>query len=407
MPQNLISIYFLLIISIECPAWADDNTSLEPKTFDQLLEKLHQHPEIASYSAKAESVKHYAKGELGLPDPVLFVQEQDYPIGDSTSRNQEQKMIGFKQEIPAFGTRSAKGEKMLADAGKQQIAADYAFASMKAKLITTLANWKSLKEQEKLINEQIALFNSEKTSIKGRITANQSGISQLSMSNVESTEAEIMQAETSEQKHEIEATLVNMVGFAPKVALPEIKISKWDGNVENTYPVRLGMQDIKMAHKDVDMREAEFNPQFEVQANYGRMYGGDNAGTIMVGMSIPLWAAESQTPRLEGAKSVLNSVQLDQDNIKRQVKEKLDHLKAQIATSEQKIKLFKAKNAHLKTAANALTREYEAGKADFSMYLKTKRDAVSVSISLAQEQAKHTGLIADFNHYFIQENNHE
>jgi len=402
-------LYFLLLlmVSFSTPAWADDDIPPEPKTFKQLLEKLHQHPEITSYSAKAEAVQHYAKGELGMPDPVLFVQEQDYPIGSTMSRNQEQKMIGFKQEIPAFGTRSAKSGKMVADAAKQQLAADYAFASMKAKLISTLANLKSLKEQEKLVREQISLLNSEKTSIKGRITANQTGISQLSMSKAESTEAEIMRSEILEQKHELEAMLVNMLGVAPEVELPKIKANEWGSDVEKTYLVRLAKQDTEMAGKDVDMRDAEFNPQFELQANYGRMYGGDNAGTIMVGMSIPLWASESQTPRLEGAKSALHSAQLEQDNIKRQVKEKLDHLQAQIATSEQKIKLFKAKTVHLTSAASALTREYEAGKADFAMYLKAKRDAISTSISLAQEQAKHTGLIADFNHYFIEGSSHE
>lgn len=401
--------YFLLllIVSFSTPAWADDNTPPDLKTFEKLLEKLRQHPEIASYSAKAESVQHYAKGELGLPDPVLFAQEQDYPIGSSMSRNQEEKMIGFKQEIPAFGTLSSKSKKMGADARKQQLAADYAFASMKAKLITTLANWKSIKKQEKLLDEQIALFNSEKTSIKGRIIANQSGVSQLSMSKAESTEAEIMRTELMEQRHELEAMLTNMLGSSPDVELPEIKPTEWNGDVEKTYLVRLGIQDIEMAHKDVDLREAEFNPKFEVQASYGRMYGGDNSGTIMVGVSIPLWASESQTPRLEGAKAALSATQSDQDNIKRQVKEKLDHLRAQITSSEQKIKLFKVKNTHLTNAASAITREYEAGKADFAMYLKAKRDAISASISLAQEQAKHIGLIADFNHYFIEGSSHE
>ena len=216
-----------------------------------------------------------------------------------------------------------------------------------------------------------------------------------------------MRAEILEQQHELKAMLVTMVGVESEVELPEIKANEWDGEVEKTYPVQLAMQDIEMAHKDVQMRDAEFNPKFEMQASYGRMYGGDNAGTVMVGMSIPLWASESQTPRLEGAKSALHSAQLDYDNVRRQVKEKLDHLQAQILTSEQKIKLFKAKNYHLTSAASALTREYEAGKADFSMYLKAKREAISASISLAQEQAKYISLIADFNHYFIEGSSHE
>jgi len=66
-----------------------------------------------------------------------------------------------------------------------------------------------------------------------------------------------------------------------------------------------------------------------------------------------------------------------------------------------KLDLLKTKNAHLAENAKAIAREYEAGKADMAMYLKARRDALSVRITLAQERAKHTSLIADFNHYII------
>lgn len=394
---RMFIVALLVAIGMALPAKAEETAS-----FAQLLEKLRQHPEVASYSAKAESSQHYAKGELGLPDPMLTVQEQDYPIGSSMSRNFEEKMIGFKQEIPAFGVRSSKSEKNQVDARKQGLAADYAFASMKAKLIATLANLQAIRAQEKLLDQQSALFGSERASIKGRIAANQSGVSRLSMSQAESTELDIMRAELGEEKHDMMAMLTNMVGETPDVAPPIIQPTEWSGDADKTYPVRLASQDIDMARKDVDTREAEFNPHFEVAANYGRMYGGDNAGTIMVGLSIPLWASESQKPRLEGAKAALHSSELDRDTVRRNIIEKLDHLKAQIDTSAEKIKLIENKNTQLGAAASATTREYEAGKADLPMVLKAKREAISARYQLAAEQARHTTLVADFNHYIIQ-----
>ncbi len=407
---KIITIALLVSISMALPAKAEeiahasqDNPPQEIGSFTRLLEKLRQHPEIASLQAKAESSEHYAKGELGLPDPMLFVEEQDYPIGSSMSRNQEEKMVGFKQSIPAFGTRSAKSKKVQADAHKQQLAADYAFATMKAKLITVLATWQRIKEQEKLLDSQAALFSSERTSIKGRIAANQAGGSQLSMSQAESTEVQIMRTELDEEKHEVMAMLTNMVGETPDIEMPPVTLVAWDHDPNKTYPVAIGSKDIEMARKDVDTREAEFGPSFEVQANYGRMYGGDKASTIMVGLSIPLWASESQRPKLKGAKAALHSAELDQDTVKRNVIEKLDHLQAQIDTSSKKIELLKTKNTHLEASAKALTREYEAGKGDLAMYLKAKRDALSARISLAQEHARHTALVADFNHYLIGE----
>lgn len=396
-----------LVISAASTAQAADidmGHATELTTLPQLEEKLHQHPEIAAYARRAESSGHYAKGELGLPDPMLFLQESQFPIGGAAGFNQEQeqKSIGFKQVIPAFGVRGAKSERVEVESRKNKLLGDYAFSAMKAKMIEALANLERIKQQEKLLDQQAKLFGSERTSLKGRIAANQVGISQFSMNQADGTDVEIMRADLDEEKHEMMAMLTNMLGEVPEVTLPPIEVASWDNDASKTYPVTIAAQDIDMAHKDVDLRESEFGPNFEVQANYGRWNNGDNAGTVMVGVSIPLWSADSQRPKLAGAKAAVSAAESDQEMIKRQTIEKLDHLKAKIDTSTQKIALLKRKESFLSTSSGAQTREYEAGKADLSMPLKTRRDMLSVRYQLAAEQANHTALVADFNHYIIQ-----
>ena len=243
-------------------------------------------------------------------------------------------MIGFKQVIPAFGTRGARSDRLGIESRKNKLLGDYAYAVMKSQLITALANLERIEQQEKLLAQQASLFGSERTSLKGRIAANQASQSQLAMNNADSTDIRLMRAALDEEKHEIMAMLVNMIGEMPNVPLPSIDKTPWDQNVENTYPVEVAAQDIEMARKDVDLRESEFNPNFEVQASYGRMNGGDDSGTIMVGMSIPLWAAQNQQPKLSGAKSSMRAAEADQENIKRQTLQKLTHLEAQIEASE-------------------------------------------------------------------------
>lgn len=387
--------------AIAAEAAVQDSQPQETVAFARLLEKLKQHPEIQSYASRADASQHYAEGELGLPDPMLFVEQQNYPIGSSTSQAQEMTSIGFKQEIPAFGTRGAKSEKMQAEAHKTKLGQDYAFAAMKAKLIAVLADWRAIREQEKLLDEQASLFASERTSIKGRISADQSGVSQLSMSKADSTDVRLMRADLDEKKHGVMDMLTNMVGEATYVEPPPVKPVAWDNDPDKTYPVRIAAEDITMARKEVDMRDAEFGPHFEVQAGYGRMNNGDNAGTVMVGLSIPLWESESQRPKLEGAQAALHSSELDRDTVRRNTAERLSHLRAMIDISAQKIALLETKDADLGASAKALTREYEAGKANLTMILKARRDALSSRISLAQERARHTALIADFNHYII------
>lgn len=399
--NRIILMTVLVLVSLTPMAWAEDKP-VDPAPFTMLLEKLKSHPEIQAYAERAESARYGAEGELGLPDPMLFIQEQDYPIGSTMSRDQEQKMIGFKQAIPAFGTRSAKSERMGVESHKNILLAGYAYAAMKARLIGTLANLKRIDEQEKLLDQQAALFSSERSSLKGRIAANHAGQSQLTLNEADSTDVALMRADLKEEKHEMMAMLTNMVGENLTFSLPVIDLIVWSEGADKTYPVEIATQDIDMARKDVDLRESDLNPSFEVQASYGRMNGGDNAGTVMLGMSIPLWAAQSQQPRLSGAKSGLRAAEADQENVKRQTIEKLTHLKAKIDASDARIAALKRKESLLSTSRGAQVREYEAGKADFSMPLKTRRDMVSVRYQLAAEQAKRIGLIAYFNHYFIE-----
>jgi outer membrane protein TolC len=195
--------------------------------------------------------------------------------------------------------------------------------------------------------------------------------------------------------------LTNRLVEVSEMAPPAVKIAAWDHDPEKTYPVKIAAEDIAMAQQDVAARTAEFGPNFEIQGSYGRMNNGDNAGTVMVGVSLPLWSSASQKPRLEGANAELHAARLDLDGIKRQVIQKLDHLKSQIDTSNQKVELLKKKNTHLEASAKALTREYGAGKADFSTYLKARRDALSARITLAQERARNIALTADFNRYIF------
>jgi hypothetical protein len=373
-----------------------------PPAFDDLLQRLRQHPEIQAYVAAAQSSQLYAQGELGLPDPMLNVEVRDFPAGGNSSADFEEQMIGFKQEIPRPAIREAKSEKMRVESRKTGLMGDYAFAAMKARLIAALADCQSFRQQEKLLDGQKNLFRSEKSSIEGRISANRSGTSQLAMSEADSAETDILRSELAEQERENEAMLNNMLGEIPEIPPPDVKIVQWDNDPEKTYPVRIAAEDVAKAEKEVAVRTAEFGPNFEVQGGYGRMNSGDNTGTIMVGVSIPLWSSTSQRPRLAGANAALHSSRLDMDNVRRIVVEKLGSLRAQIDTSGRKIALLKKKNAHLEAGAKALAREYEAGKADFGMYLKARRDALSARLALVQERARNIALIADFNHYIIE-----
>ena len=394
----------LLLAGAASPARAEGNPKKpERADFSTLVDRLRDHPEVLAYVEKAESQRLYGDGERGLPDPMVMLGAQDYAIGRTMSRNQQQKMIGFRQEIPRLSVREAKVARGHAESQKTRLMADYAFAAMKARLITALADRRRIKELEKIYKQQETLLVAERRSLVGRLGADRAGVDDVALQQADRAEVALAVSDLEEQDHEVEAMLVNMLGESTDAAPPEIKPAAWDGDVGDTYPVKISGQDVTMARQEIKQREGEFGPNLLLQGNYARMYGGDNAASISVGVSVPLWASDSQEPRLRGAKAGLRSAVSDAGNAERQTKERLSLLEAQIETSEKKLKLLKSKQDSLDQAAVAALREYEAGEADLPSVLKAKRDALGVRAVVASERAKRTSLIADFNRYFIEE----
>lgn len=395
----------LILASASHPAQAEEAKTepvVEHHTLASLEEKLRRHPEIAAYANRVEASGSYAKGELGLPDPMLFIEQEDYRLRSDMGHGGGDTMLGFRQEIPRLGLREARAGKLNAESRKHRMLQDYAFAAMKAKMIVALASQQKIKELRAIAHAQEKLLKTQKLSLQGSIAANRAGFSAIPMTDADSAEIGIMLAGLDEEQHEAEAMLMNMLGETPDMKLPPIEMAAWDYDPGKTYPVIISGSDIDMAKREVGIREAEYGPNFEIQASAGRMDGGDTGGAIMLGVSIPLWAAENQKPKLQGAKASLSAAVLDRDAVQREVTQKLVHLKAQIGASERKIELLEQKEALLISAADATSKEYEAGKAGFAMILKTRREAFSVQAQAATERAKHTELVADFNRYIIQ-----
>lgn len=391
----------LVLTGAALPARAEEPQEIG--TLTRLEEKLRQHPEIAAYASRVEASGSYAKGEMGLPDPMLFVEQEDYRFRSDMGRGGGDTMLGFRQDIPRYSLREARADRLRVESRKNRLLQDYAFAAMRAKMIASFADLQKIKELEAIAREQEKLLKTQKQSLKGSVAANRAGVSMVQMTDADLQEIHITLAELEEERHGIEAMLINMLGEAPDVSPPPVEMAAWHNDPEKTYPVVIAASDIDMAKKDVDIREAEYGPNFSIQASAGRMDGGDRGGSLMLGVSIPLWASESQKPKLQGAKASLSAAELDRDMVKRQMIEKLDHLKAQVDTSARKIELFEKKESLLKAAADAASREYEAGKGDFAAILKTRREAFSVRAQTATERAKHTALVADFNRYIIGE----
>jgi outer membrane protein, heavy metal efflux system len=403
--SRILTLALLICAGMVLSAQAEGAASVANQTSQVLGEleaKLRQHPAIASYASRAEASAKSADGELGLPDPLLFAEQLQYSFNSDATNRFGDRMVGFRQEIPRTALREARSGKLQAESRKNRLLQDYAFASLKAKMIAAFADLEKVKALHALALEQDRLLQIQRRSAQGSVAANRAGPGAVSLADAERQDISIRLAELEEERHQIKAMLVNLLGEAPDIALPMPEMTAWDSDPSLTYPVAIAASDIEMARKDVDIREEEFGPSFEVQARAGRLGNGGQGGSIMLGVSIPLWASENQKPRLQGAKAALSAAEYDRDSAQRQVMETLSHLQAQIDASIQKTKLLERKLSLLQVTADAETREYGAGRGDFASILSTRREALAVQAQAATERATQAALVADFNRYIIE-----
>ncbi len=171
-------IALLIVGSVVLPAKAEDTAASPDETsavLSRLEAKLRRHPDLAAYASRVEASGNYAQGELGLPDPMLFVEQRQYSFDFDATRRFGDRMVGFRQEIPRASVREARSGRLQVESRKNRLLQDYAFASLKAKMLTAFADLKKVKELHAIAREQDKLLQTQRQSLQGSVAANRVG----------------------------------------------------------------------------------------------------------------------------------------------------------------------------------------------------------------------------------------
>jgi hypothetical protein len=129
----LATVAALLTIAFQSPAYAE--------TFEEYVQKLAEHPQAMSILSESEATKAQAKGELGLPDPMIMIGIDNVPISDPAFDRflPTSKVIGFSQAIPNPVLLGAKSRKLDEVSAKQKLLADYTVERLRYMFIRMLS----------------------------------------------------------------------------------------------------------------------------------------------------------------------------------------------------------------------------------------------------------------------------
>ncbi len=382
------------------------SNSVFAASFDEYVDKLAQHPQVASIIAQSEATKELSLGVIGLPDPVFTLGVDNVPLSDPAFDRflPTSKIIGFNQKIPNPYLLLAKAGTLEQLSEKQKLIADYTKDRLQFMLLTKLAEYKSVKTQSSLIKQQLGFYLELEDTFTGQIEAGRAVYQRFSEVDVERAEAERKLNNLQAQKSYVEAEFVRLVGEVPDIDVPETVSSLWDKGGSTLYPVLIAKQDIDIASKNVGVADAAFLPNFGVNAVYkqrqegeNNSFDGDDWFSLQAQITLPLWASDNQKPKLRAAKNKEQSAKFAYEDTRRQWISRMIALQSSRDAAAKNVKILRDKANAMKGKINAARRNYEAGVTELDTVLLAKIDRLNIKVQIAQVKATHISKIAEFN----------
>lgn len=397
--QRLLSISTALILFTSGSALAS--------SFEEYVQRLSEHPQVESILADSEASKAQAQGELGLPDPMFMIGVDNVPISDPAFDRflPTSKIIGFNQKIPNPALRGAKSEKLEQVSEKQKLMADYTNARLRFMLISKLAEYESVKTQQKLIKTQLGHYHELEDTFTGQIESGRAVYQRFSEVDVERAEAERKLNDLDAQEVAIEAEFIRLVGEVPEIEMPKISSdTSWDKNPNALYAVQIAAEDIDIAKKDVGIADAAFLPNFGVNAIYKQREDGENSSfagddwfSVQAQVTFPLWASSNQKPKLKAAKNRQRGAMFAYDDVSRMWVKQMTAIESARDAAAKNVAVLQDKDYAMKGKIDAAQRNYEAGTEDLDRVLLAKIDRLNIKAQLAQVRAAHVMKAAEFN----------
>ena len=384
-------------------------TPANAETLENYTRRLAEHPQVAKILEQSTRFKELSDGEMGLPNPQIILGADNVPINDPAFDRfmPTSKVLGIRQKIPSYSLRKARSGKQERLAKRQSLVADYTRKRLESILIGQLTELDKVKTLERLAKEQLELYRSMEEDMQGRLEAGSPVYGKFSEIDVDRAGVEQSLNDLKAERVAIEEELVRLVGEIPSVPLPPIPEATWNRDGTMLYPVRIAAEDVQVAAKDVDMADAAFGPTYGVQAIYkqresGGGFSGDDWLSVQATVSIPLWAASNQKPKLRAAQAGRRSAKYAYEDIRREWVRRMATLRAERDVAQDNITLLQGKAAALQERREAAERDYESGNASLESVLKTQIDALTIAAQLAEQKSRHVRLSAQFNSHIVQ-----
>lgn len=384
----------------------------QPMTMDQIEAKLRQHPSLESLSFTALANRERANAALGLPDPIVSLQLNNFPVlsPSFTEYLPTNRAVGIRQAFPSRAERNAKSTKSLRNADQVDAERNYQFDRLRGRVLALLIGRAALDEQRTIAAARDAKYDELTEIIDIEINAGRPLVFRLAQVDVERSEVSRTLADLNMQREVIDAQLIELLGTVPQVTLPEMRRTPWPDNALSLHAVRVADAGVEIASADIDIAEADFKPDWGANITYQQResgkgprsnFDGDDWVSGGVSFTIPLWASKKQEPALRAAKADLSAARARRSSVARQIRSEWRRLEARADVAVENINILETQIAATNEQTDAQLISYESGQGDYSAIIDSEIAVFRLQADMIKEGVRRDQTIAIMNSLLV------
>ncbi len=385
-------------------AWSWFSPPAAGQSFEELERRLAEHPSLTALNYQSEASRERSLAATALPDPVLSVGVNNFPIADPsfTEFLPTNKAIGVRQEFPNRAGRKARAGEARALAEQIELVRAAQLAALRGELIALLHEKTRITRQRDLAEQRHEKYDALTGVVEAEIDAGRPAVFRLAEIEAERAGVARQLIDLDRQKAEIDARLVDLVGIIPATQAPATAPVEWSGEARDFHAVRIADAAIRVANYSVDGAKAAWRPNWGAQLTYQQREAGDNFSgddwvSGMVTFSVPLWAGKSQKPRLRAARADRAGAEMRYQSASRSAAARYAAEAAAWRAARDSISILKRNITAVEDEIKAQLSVYESGAGDYAPIIDGEIAVLSLRADIAAEKARMSAALARMN----------
>lgn len=374
------------------------------QSFEDLESRLWSHPSLTALGYEAEADRERATAATALPDPVISVGINNFPIFDPSfdSYLPTNKAVGIRQQFPSLAGREARAGEARAMSAQTEAVRDARYAALRAELITLLAEKRRIAEQRTFADARNAKYDELTGVVEAEIDAGRPAVYRLAEIEGERAEVARTLVDLDRQEAETHAQLNELVGLVPSTGLPTLNETDWSGAALEFHAVRVADAALHVTDYGVEEARAEWKPEWGAQLTYqqrdeGATFAGDDWVSGMVTFTVPLWAEKKQAPQLRAAKARQASAEQRYQAAARNAAAQYASQDAMIRSARSSIDVLRGKIAAVEEEVDAQLITYESGVGGYAPIIDGEIAILKLRAEIETEKAREAAAIARLN----------